>query len=250
MQSNLEEGLLVGQSGGRSFMRDNGNLKIRLRSKIVRSETKRLSQGHIFSVGIWLLMCWQMIDMVVDLNHGGFAFQGLPVKAQAFLWALASFCLAVGLPLLTVADLDMNLYMARRWMLTMSFVCIYLIHNSVVAFTPPQPAHQVQWLGNLPFAYLLVFYKPVMQRQKGHPWFSELFTLTLALNVFTWAPIGSVMFPKPGSWPPVVVAILAVVGTFFVLFAYRWSQNRKQIPTMCCYMSIYAWLFMTGSLLY
>ena len=198
-QSNLDEPLLVGQSSGRtagrSFARDTGQLQLK-QSKIAQRVNRPVKQGSIFFVGLCLLIIWQCLGLVVALNHASLAFQSIPRKAQALLNAFGAVLLAVGLPLMTAADLDMNAYLSKRPALTLTFVIIYFANTAVVAFTPPQPIHQAQWIANLPWAYLFVFFKPVTTRATGYLWFSELFTLTLATNVLTWAPVGKVMVSR------------------------------------------------------
>jgi hypothetical protein len=201
----------------------------------------RLPHGFLFSAGLFLFA-------------SGFVLEALLVywytrefDRAVLLYPIYGVVQVVGLILVTVADVDANVFMKQHKEHGIAFAIAFLVHTGFEAFYPePDWQNQVNWLKSLPFLYLLRNSQPVLDMADGCFQFTEILALSLVLDMICFAGYSVLLsVGKPGSWPTLFFA-----GFVFVGAALSWAHylKRRQRGTLAMALnaSIYNYLLVFG----
>jgi hypothetical protein len=200
---------------------------------------------------------WYMAPHNVSRRHeqnfilGMLAFQsgglcdtignGLLRDRTGWSWFFLGFLQTTGLVWMTRCDMDINLFLKHNKAFVVLFVFLSL-SNSAASF---KFSTYAWWIETLPFLYLLLYFNKVTKISKGYPMFSELFLLTLMLNISgTW---GAFFFTRKGNARDLLVGSITILGALSMAYiSYRNAPWRGKSANIQFIQVIYTYLFILG----
>jgi hypothetical protein len=166
------------------------------------------------------------------------------------IWAIGQ---TVGLLIMTAADIDINNYLrqnqVRLTLLLLIWGAYYAVLAAFLLFVDQHLgagiAPYLYAIVVLPFLYIAVSFKKIVEMDTGQRSLTELFTIIMTLDLFS--QIGMHFF----TGEPVAVAVPTVLfkigGSVSVMFAYWWSQLKDETASTSFNTAMFAYLFMLGA---
>jgi hypothetical protein len=166
---------------------------------------------------------------------------GILRDTTGWSWFFLAVLQTSGLVCMTRCDMDINLFLKHNKAFVVLFVLLSL-GNSAASFTF---SPDTWWIDTLPFLYLLLYFNKVTKISKGFPMFSELFLLTLMLNISgTWGPFFFAL-KKNGRDP--LIGTITIVGALLMAYvSYRNAPWRGKSANIQFIEVTYTYLFVLG----
>jgi hypothetical protein len=213
---------------------------------VVRGFSKE-NQGALFTTGFTIFL---LSNLLFAVGHKVDPAMNSTRYDRNYWTDIAwATCQTVGLVVMTLADVDVNRYLAtnpvRLTLLLLIWAGYYLFMAIFV------PAGHGFALAFFPFCYLALRFEPVVHMHQGHLRLTEIFTLILALDLIAFAfglmVIDAIEFLHiTPPWPGIVV--MGIFGPASMLFVHRWSrQTRKESHTISFNTTVFVYLFSLGA---
>jgi hypothetical protein len=202
---------------------------------------------------------WALSFVVGGVGH--FATNGgqTHLTLYGLLLGLEALLQTIGAMVVAATDADLDMFAKKHLRSAFAFALAWIVlFTGLEALTPPILAIcQVYWLRDLPFAYLLLRFTPVLQmRDKSYPRFSDLLAYSLALDLSSysayWLLYHGIVYDGPQgnitgypTWPLYLVGTLYVLGGALV-FGIYWYVRDTYSRRMAVSTTLYAYLLAFG----
>jgi hypothetical protein len=206
------------------------------------------SAGTTFTCGLAVFV---LSNIILALSRGSKETKYFHRWEGYLIWAIGQAC---GL-FMMIRDLDVNSYFASNQfrlaviLVLWALVYIIVLFTAENAFKAPLGAKKspfgLQIVVFFPFLYLAARYRQIVQRQERYPSLTELFTLIFALDLIGRAG-RYITETQYGVGYQAAMIGTRLVGSFFVLLAYRWSQHNGESATLNFNTAIVAYLTSIG----
>jgi hypothetical protein len=210
-------------------------------------------QGRVLVLGGAMLMASFVmfgVDRFVTDNSENKALYGQLLLVEALLQTIGAMAVAA-------SDIDIDLFAKRHPVCVLAFAVSWIVfYRGLGALAYPILAvKQTLWVAALPFAYLLLHRKVVLQiRSEYYPRFSDLFAYSLALVLmnhgvyfflFANTYIGSPLFPYKRIWPANLISSIYLLGGTILLGLYLYLRSHHS-RRLALSITLYAYLLANG----
>jgi hypothetical protein len=152
-----------------------------------------------------------------------------------------------GAIIIATSDIDVDVLAKRQPICVFAFAFAWSGYEGLYTLlTPIQAFNQVHWIAALPFMYLLLCFRPVLQmRSDAYPRFSDLFIYSLSLDILAWGP-WNYLFARIHSsqWFNVSGSVFLFSG--LGLFMLYWRVRSKYSRRLALSISVYGYLLAYG----
>jgi hypothetical protein len=159
----------------------------------------------------------------------------------------------VGAILIAASDIDLDLFVKRHQIYVLVFALAWIsLNEGLVAMVPPiQAMNQAIWLSTVPFAYLLLHFKSVLEmRSENYPRFADLFAYSLSFDIMGAGLMHFIHANSSGTksqlrWPENLNGCIHFFSGLFLLFFYR-HRCSKSSRRVAFAVTLYAYLLLNG----
>jgi hypothetical protein len=168
-----------------------------------------------------------------------------PERSTRLLYLIYGVTQTFGLLLMTGADVDANICIGKHRCILVAIILFWIANVSYWALLD-NPSF---WLNALPYIYLIVRFRPVLDMKDGFSRFSQLMTLTLMSVLISQMPDNFFdAFNLSPKWPNMFVGIYVFAGGCCVGLVHEQARWRGESLTIQLNMGIYCYLFFQGEL--
>jgi hypothetical protein len=202
---------------------------------------KDTPQGVVFCVGLGIFIlgyiCHLWGDHLPQYDYD-----------EVIMYMFYGLCQTAGLVIMTLADLDVNTYLARKPHRVLAFVALLVAYTTTLATTDPQPVSEVYWIQMLPLAYLMLRFDAV-RTMSANLKFTEVFVAFLILSVVSSFCFEALEIPHADlrpTWPFYMSVCWGVVCVVTITLAYKLAIARGDSLTLAMNYAVYVYLLMLG----
>jgi hypothetical protein len=206
---------------------------------VVRSATRG---GLYLRIGMMLFAASFMFDGFAEIAGADHP------NTYGWLFLLYGIFSTAGLLIMTLADVEANVYLKYNKLPLMLFVVIWLTAYFVISLEKGELMY-IYFVPNLPFLYLCVRWNQVTDMHKDYPKFTELAVMSLVFELLADGiyNIGTA-HTRVGAGAYIVFGSLFLVGTAgMLLLAYLYAPWKGNSETLQFYMTLYFYIAVMGS---
>jgi hypothetical protein len=177
-------------------------------------------------------------------------------KDNGYARMVAAILQTTGAMIVAVCDMDIDLFAKRHPICVGVFAFAWIVlYDGIQTLTPPVAArNQIYWLPTLPFVYLVVYFRAVLQMRTDDsmPRFSDLFAYCLSFDFIANGLVlildthaKHTILTSRETWPHDLVGVSYCIGGIF-LFGNYWSLRSKYSRRLALSMTLFAYLLLYG----
>jgi hypothetical protein len=220
------------------------------RSSIAHNQThtKRVALGAVM-----LVIGWAVGGVASVQNQKAESKARYTHRDRSLPPGTAALFQTVGAMLIAASDVDYDQVAKRHPICVVGFALAFIIEHGllVLMVSPISAADQTHWVSTLPFIYLLLRLRAVLQNHKEHSRFSDLFAYSLTLDLIAqgmWQITDGYVHYRPKGlpvWPSALNSIVYLSGGFFLFAFYRYRRSRMPRRLLLS-ITLYGYLLALG----